>query len=408
MITFSRTVSSVSSVSCCGTTPRRARISGPFRTGSSPRMRSVPPLGGETQPIIRIVELLPAPFGPRKPNASPLATSKSMPSTATRSPKRFTRPRAWINDCSAFTPLRLAGRLEPRGSALERFCELRKLVLVGEDELHATDAYLGVETGEMLERCANPGGERGIDGRGPDARLLLRAGPLRSLLGRADREPLLNDLARKPATALVIRHREHGAGVSLAQLSDLEHAEHVVGLDAQADPVRDGRLRAADALRDFSERQPELVDQHGAGARLLDGRQLLPRDVLDQPEQQRVAVVGSADDGGNRCEPRLSRRAPAALAGDDLVAAGVAWTDDQRLNHALAAHRLRKTRSRLTVEALPRLFRVRMDRVDRQLEQLDGAGFEPADEHLEAAAEAPAISGARQAPSPPSLSLIHI
>ena len=39
--------------------------------GSRPRMRSVPPLTGETQPIIRIVELLPAPFGPRKPNASP-------------------------------------------------------------------------------------------------------------------------------------------------------------------------------------------------------------------------------------------------------------------------------------------------------------------------------------------------
>ena len=34
-------------------------------------MRSSPPLGGETQPIIRMVEDLPAPLGPRKPNASP-------------------------------------------------------------------------------------------------------------------------------------------------------------------------------------------------------------------------------------------------------------------------------------------------------------------------------------------------
>ena len=59
-------------------------------------MRSVPPLTGETQPIIRIVELLPAPFGPRKPNASPRLTSKSMPSTATSSPNRLTSPRAWI------------------------------------------------------------------------------------------------------------------------------------------------------------------------------------------------------------------------------------------------------------------------------------------------------------------------
>src|SRR5688572_23176332 len=96
MSTFSRTVSSKSSVSCCGTTPSRARICGPFAAGSWPRIRSVPSLTGETQPIIRIVELFPAPFGPRKPNASPCLTSRSMPSTATRSPKRLTSPRAWI------------------------------------------------------------------------------------------------------------------------------------------------------------------------------------------------------------------------------------------------------------------------------------------------------------------------
>jgi hypothetical protein len=50
---------------------------------------------------MRIVELLPAPFGPRNPNASPGATSKSMPSTAVNVPKRFVSPRAWISDCSA-------------------------------------------------------------------------------------------------------------------------------------------------------------------------------------------------------------------------------------------------------------------------------------------------------------------
>ena len=36
-----------------------------------PRTVSVPSVIGETQPIIRIVEVLPAPFGPRKPKASP-------------------------------------------------------------------------------------------------------------------------------------------------------------------------------------------------------------------------------------------------------------------------------------------------------------------------------------------------
>ena len=39
---------------------------------------SDPSVGGDTQPIIRIVDVLPAPFGPSRPNASPGATSKSM------------------------------------------------------------------------------------------------------------------------------------------------------------------------------------------------------------------------------------------------------------------------------------------------------------------------------------------
>ena len=42
-----------------------------------------PPVGAETQAIIRIVDDLPAPLGPRKPNASPRRSAKSMPSTAT-------------------------------------------------------------------------------------------------------------------------------------------------------------------------------------------------------------------------------------------------------------------------------------------------------------------------------------
>ena len=39
--------------------------------GSMPSTRSVPSVTGETQPIMRIVLVLPAPLGPRNPNASP-------------------------------------------------------------------------------------------------------------------------------------------------------------------------------------------------------------------------------------------------------------------------------------------------------------------------------------------------
>src|SRR4051794_16611230 len=82
MIRLSRTLSSVSRVSSWGQTPIRARISGPSLAGSSPRIFRLPPDTGETAAIIRIVEDLPAPLGPRKPKYSPLRTSTSMPRTA--------------------------------------------------------------------------------------------------------------------------------------------------------------------------------------------------------------------------------------------------------------------------------------------------------------------------------------
>src|SRR5262245_13220067 len=118
MTMFSRTVSSMSSVSCCGTTPRRPRIFEPSRAGSIPRTRRVPSVTGETQPIMRIVDVFPAPLGPRKPNASPRWRSKSIPSTATKSPNRFTRSRAWMSGwplCAVTQPT-LAIESRPTGT----------------------------------------------------------------------------------------------------------------------------------------------------------------------------------------------------------------------------------------------------------------------------------------------------
>src|ERR1700682_1242183 len=96
MTRFSRTVSSLSRVSACGTEPIRARIRVPSIEGSMPNTSSVPEGTGETQPIMRMVDVLPAPLGPRKPNVSPAPTSKSIPSTAVRALKRLVRPRASI------------------------------------------------------------------------------------------------------------------------------------------------------------------------------------------------------------------------------------------------------------------------------------------------------------------------
>ena len=51
-----------------------------------------------------IVVDLPAPFGPRKPNVSPRATSRSIPRTASTVPYRFTSPRTATAGVSIRTP----------------------------------------------------------------------------------------------------------------------------------------------------------------------------------------------------------------------------------------------------------------------------------------------------------------
>ena len=94
MTRLSIAVSSSSSESSWGTRPRRARIWGPLRFGSMPSTVSSPSVAGEMHDTIFIVEVLPAPFGPRKPKLSPARISKSMPSTAVNAPKRLTSPRA--------------------------------------------------------------------------------------------------------------------------------------------------------------------------------------------------------------------------------------------------------------------------------------------------------------------------
>src|SRR2546429_4406767 len=55
-------------------------------TTSWPATLAAPEVGSARVHRILIVVDLPAPFGPRKPNVSPAATSKSMPRTASTSP----------------------------------------------------------------------------------------------------------------------------------------------------------------------------------------------------------------------------------------------------------------------------------------------------------------------------------
>ena len=200
----------------------------------------------------------------------------------------------------------------------------------------------------------------------------------------------------------LVRDGEHGAGVALRELAALDHREHVVGELEQPQLVRDRGLRAADPLGDLAERELELVDQQRVAARLLDRREILAGDVLDEADQERLAVVGLADHGGH-ASARPPRGPPASAArrrsarSRPRAAAGA-----RPAARSPVADRVGQPGGRLVIEALARLARVRVDLLDRDVRELDTAGA--ADQDLEAAAEAPprCFSCVRQAPSPPS------
>src|SRR5215472_4482244 len=67
------------------------RISSGCDATSKPCTVARPEVGERRPQRMRIVVDLPAPLGPRKPKISPGATSRVTRSTATKSPKRFTR-----------------------------------------------------------------------------------------------------------------------------------------------------------------------------------------------------------------------------------------------------------------------------------------------------------------------------
>src|SRR5438445_5858287 len=72
--------------------PQEARTLDGCRATSKPLTVAFPSVIGRIVMSIEIVVVFPAPFGPRSPKISPLRISRSIWSTATRSPKRFVRP----------------------------------------------------------------------------------------------------------------------------------------------------------------------------------------------------------------------------------------------------------------------------------------------------------------------------
>ena len=199
-------------------------------------------------------------------------------------------------------------------------------------------------TGRPVSRSAAPRARSASAGstlcRGP--RLAGGAAVLRRLLRGPHGHPVADDALREPLARVVIGHREHGARVAFGQLAARDHPEHLLRQLEQAQPVRDRRLRAADAVGDLAERELELVDERRRRrapprpARAARGRRSRPARAGASRGRPRRARAPAAS------QARFPRGAPAAFAGDQLVAARLPRPHDDRLQEALLLDRARR------------------------------------------------------------------
>src|SRR5579875_3430837 len=151
---------------------------------------------------------------------------------------------------------------------------------------------------------------------------------------------------------------EHGAGVSRAELAGLELRLHGIGERQEAERVGDRGPTLADACRDLLLGHAVDLAQVPIGLGLLERRQVLALEVLDEGELEPLARGAFPHQHGHLREPGTDGCPQAALAGNHLVAAGHG-AHDERLRQPVPGDRVRERGERLLVEVPPRLLRVR-------------------------------------------------
>ena len=148
----------------------------------------------------------------------------------------------------------------------------------------------------------------------------------------------------------------------LAQRHELPDLGRCVG---EAQPVLEVALVLAHLLGELPDAVPVLADHAVVHRRLVERRDVLALEVLDDRDLERGVVVDVLDDRGDRQLARDLRRAPAALARDQLEAAVVERSDEDRLQDAVLADGRRHLLEGFLVERHARVLRVGFDAVDR-------------------------------------------
>ena len=162
---------------------------------------------------------------------------------------------------------------------------------------------------------------------------------------------------------------EQGAGMAGAELARLQQRLDGVRQLQQPQGIRNMRPALADLPGQILLAAGELVDQPAVALRLFQRREVVALDVLDDGELQHLAVGDLALQHRHLMELGDLGRAPAPLAGDDLMHAGPGWMnpDQERLQDAVAADRLCQGFELIGIEMPARLQRAGLELADGQM-----------------------------------------
>ena len=169
------------------------------------------------------------------------------------------------------------------------------------------------------------------------------------LLRRAHSQAALEDLLGEQALLVVGFEREQHFCVADGDAVLRQPALHLRVEIEQPHAVRDGRAALADLLRDVLLPQVELPREPREGPRLLDRIEVFALEILDERELEHVLIGRFAQDHRHLRQPDPLRRAPAAFAGDQLIAI-VPPPHDERLDDAVLGDGIDELLQLLVVE----------------------------------------------------------
>ncbi len=197
-----------------------------------------------------------------------------------------------------------------------------------------------------------------------------RPPPPGAALGLAHRPAVAGGVARQGAALVGRLGDQDRAAVALAELAGLEQLERLVGQVEDPDQVRERGAAAAEALAELLLRSARGPRPGSAQARASSTGLSCSRATFSiSAVCRRWASSSSRSSTGTVSSPASRGGTPAALAGDDLVAAVGERAHDQRLDHArprAASRRARRSTRRRSAGAAGR---VRQDELDRDVAQ---------------------------------------